>query len=73
MNKSNTIKEIKTVKGVQTVKVLLELDLIKVVRTVNLKGKELDNAQLNKIAKKKYSSIVNMGGEVKVIESIFSN
>jgi hypothetical protein len=72
MNKAVITKTLKgTKKGVQTVKVLLELGLISTTRTVVLKGKELDEAQLDKIAKKQYSSIGGMGGSVTVVGNTF--
>jgi hypothetical protein len=71
MNNTSTKIANVTAKGTQTVKVLLELGLITTTRTIDLKGKELSTAQLTKIAKKSYSSIVNMGGKVKIVDSEF--
>lgn len=63
----------KTLSGTQTVEVLLELGLVKITRTFDLKGKEREKEELLNIAKRNYSSIVNKGGTVKVITSNFRN
>ena len=58
-------------KGSQTIKLLLKLDLISTTRSFDLSGKQRTLSELTKIAKRRYSSIINMGGEVTVVESSY--
>lgn len=65
---SQQIKKPSTRTKEKIFQVILKLGLVKIQRKVEIEGNNFTPEYLNKVVRRKYSSIINMGGTVSLIQ-----